>query len=122
MHSLYQQEIISRSQHPLFRGELDQATHSAEGANLSCGDEITFDAIILDGVLSSIRHRGRACAICTASADMLSELLTSKPQEDIQTITPEQVKEMLGIELSPIRLKCALLPLETLKRLTFKTS
>ena len=117
MLDIYQQQIIDRSQHPQFRGVVANATHTATGANLSCGDEIRFEARIEAGSIQEIKHQGRACAVCTASADLLAEHLTDKPLSVIQETKKEGIPAMLGIPLSPVRLKCALLPLETLKSL-----
>jgi len=115
MHDLYQQQILERSSHPLFAGELEGATHTAEGANLSCGDEIRWQAVIEDGKVTKLRHTCRACAICTASADLLAEQFQGTSTDEITRWTPEKVTELLGIQFSPARLKCALLPFETLK-------
>jgi nitrogen fixation NifU-like protein len=117
MNELYQAQILDRSKEPRYRGVLDNPTHRAEGANLSCGDEISWEALVSDGKLTQLKHHGRACAICTASADLLAEIFEGKQLSEIQTYTTEQVQEMIGIPLSPIRLKCALLPLEALKNL-----
>jgi nitrogen fixation NifU-like protein len=118
MDSMYQQQIIERSLHPHYSGHLDNPTHKAEGANLSCGDEVSFEATIHEGIITEIRHQAKACAICTASADLLAEYLEHKPQDAIQELTPQFIQDMIGIPLSPVRLKCALLPGETLKTLT----
>lgn len=120
MSDLYQSQILDRARHPHYQGEVADATHFAEGANLSCGDELTWQARVENDIIITIHHQTRACAVCTASADLLAEQLENKPLNDIQNWTTEKVQELLGIPLSPIRLKCALLPLEALKQL--KTS
>jgi len=117
MLDLYQQQIIDRSQHPQFSGAVVNATHKATGANLSCGDEISFEARIENDIIQDIKHQSRACAVCTASADLLAEHLTGQPITSIQETKKEGITTMLAIPLSPVRLKCALLPLETLKTL-----
>ncbi|HSI20120.1 MAG TPA: iron-sulfur cluster assembly scaffold protein [Verrucomicrobiae bacterium] len=115
MLNVFQQQIIDRSQNPLFKGAVDGATHTAEGANLSCGDELTWQIRVANGIITEIRHQTRACSVCAASADLLAEELQGKPFSTCQDWTTDQVAELLGIPLSPIRLKCALLPLEALK-------
>jgi nitrogen fixation protein NifU and related proteins len=115
---LYQAQILDRSQHPQFGGEVADATHRSEGANLSCGDEVSWTAQIADDkIITKLRHQTRACAVCAASADLLAEQLQGKPLPEISRWNTERVQEMLGIPLSPVRLKCALLPLEALKEL-----
>ncbi len=118
MLDLYQSQILDRSQNPRFRGELEHFTHQAEGANLSCGDEISWQLLINDNKIITIKYQSRACTICTASADMLAEELENKPLSEVKNWTTEKVTELLGIPLSPVRLKCALLPLEALKSIT----
>jgi nitrogen fixation NifU-like protein len=117
MHEMYQAQIIERSQHPLFGGALSHPTHTAEGANLSCGDEVRWQTEIENNTITALRHQSRACAICTASADLLAEHLQGKPLTEIKNTTAEDVQNLIGIPLSPIRLSCALLPIETLKTL-----
>jgi nitrogen fixation NifU-like protein len=117
MLNLYQEQIIDRAQNPQFAGEVPGFTHTASGANLSCGDEITWQVRVEGGIMTELRHQCRACAVCSASADLLAEQLQGKATEEAQTMTTEQVTELLNIPLSPVRLKCALLPLETLKQL-----
>lgn len=114
MLDLYQQQIIDRYKHPQFAGPLAGATHTAEGANLSCGDEIRLELIMDGDIVQQIRHTSRACAVCSASADLLAEALIN---QKIGAVEPEAHLETLHIPLSPIRRKCALLPLETLKNL-----
>jgi nitrogen fixation NifU-like protein len=116
MLDIYQAQILDRSKNPRFKGTVEGATHKAEGANLSCGDEVSWQLKINDEKITTIRHYGRSCAVCTASADLLAEELENKSVEEIQQWNSERIQELLGIPLSPIRLKCALLPLETLKQ------
>ncbi len=114
---LYREQILDRSQNPRFQGSIENATHFADGENRSCGDEVHIEVIITDGSFSKICHTTRACAVCSATTDLLAEEFEGKPVASLHTFGVEQVTELLGIPLSPIRLKCALLPLETLKNL-----
>jgi nitrogen fixation NifU-like protein len=66
--------------------------------------------------VEEILHTTRACAVCTASADLLAEYATGKDVSEVAALSTEQMVEMVGIPLSPIRLKCALLPLQTVRR------
>lgn len=111
-----QELIIDRAQHPQFAGELPEATHVAEGANLSCGDEIRYELRLDEtGAIQEIRHQARACSICLANADLLAEYAASHTLEEIKTWNPSNEIARLNVPLSPIRQKCATLPLETLK-------
>lgn len=118
MLSLAQQQIIDRYQNPLFRGDVSNATHTSSGENLSCGDEVTWQARVVDGVIEELKHQCTACAVCSASADILAGTFSGKPLSIIQNHTNDEVVEALGVPLSPIRRKCAILPLEALKKLS----
>ena len=113
MSNIYQEEIIDRSRHPRFSGALTEKTHQGEGVNATCGDEIRWEIEASNGIITKAHHICRACAICVASADIFAEQITGTSFEDAKTASREEHIERLGIPLSPVRLKCALLPLET---------
>jgi nitrogen fixation NifU-like protein len=115
MFDLYREQILERSKQPRFRGNIEHPTHTADGINASCGDEVHWELRIQEGSIVELAHQCRACAICSASADLLAEELHQKTLEQLATITAEHITELLGIPLSPTRLKCALLPLETIR-------
>ena len=114
---LYRDLIVDHYQHPHHYGQLEHATHTAQGANLSCGDELTIWAEIADNTIQDLGFEARACAICTASTSLLLDELVGQPIGLIQEQDTQKTTDRLGIHLSPIRLKCALLPVETLKNL-----
>jgi len=115
--SLYRANLLDHYEHPHHYGTLDHPTHQTEGANLSCGDELSISAVIKNGIIDQVAFTARACVVCTASASMLLEQVAGKPLAEATALTVNDITQNLGIELSPIRLKCALLPLETLKNL-----
>jgi nitrogen fixation NifU-like protein len=116
MFDIYQQQILERYKHPQHAGSVDGHAYGAEGSNHVCGDEIRWELNIdKQGMISDLKHVTRACAVCTASADLLADELLGKSKERISEANAKTIEEMLGIPLSPARLKCALLPLETLK-------
>ncbi|MBU6389560.1 iron-sulfur cluster assembly scaffold protein [Patescibacteria group bacterium] len=108
--------IIDRYKNPVHAGEMSDPDAVVRGENPLCGDEIEIALKLRDGVITDIKHRCRACAVCAASTDLLAERLKGREVQEIQATTPETVQKLLGIPLSPTRLKCALLPLETLKQ------
>ena len=117
MFNLAQEHIFDRYKNPQHAGEIEHADVRIEGANPVCGDEILITARFEEeGKCLEIKHKTRACAICTASADLLAEHLLGKTKKEIAAVDVEEVRELLGIPLSPLRLKCALLPLEALKQ------
>jgi nitrogen fixation protein NifU and related proteins len=116
MDDLYRQQIIDRYKHPLKRGVLDPHDLSYEDENPLCGDRIRIDLRTdAKGVITAAAFSGDGCAISQASADLLAEYIEGKSLEEIRSLSKETVLDLLGIELSPIRLKCALLPLKVLK-------
>lgn len=115
--NLYQEQIIDHYKSPHNWGSIKDADKILEGANVSCGDDLKF-YLKLDKnhKISDIKWHGRACAICIASSSMLSDQIKGQTLSQIEKISTDDIRNNLGIPLSPIRLKCALLSLETLKR------
>jgi nitrogen fixation NifU-like protein len=116
MDDLYREQIIDRYKNPLYRGELDPNDISFEDDNPLCGDHIRVD-LRLDGndIVTEAAFSGEGCSISQASADLLIESIIGKPLEEVKQLTKDDVLEMLGIDLGPVRLKCALLSLKVLK-------
>ena len=116
MDDLYRQQIIDRYKHPQKRGVLDPHDISFEDENPLCGDRLRIDLRVdAQGKIAEAAFSGDGCAISQASADLLTEYIEGKPLEEVRSLTKEKVLDLLGIELSPIRLKCALLSLKVLK-------
>jgi nitrogen fixation NifU-like protein len=112
-----QEEIFDRYKHPKFAGQLSASDYQKDGSNQSCGDEVHWE-LKLDPsgkIIEKLRHQSRACAICTVSADILAEKLQGKSIQEIGEFKLANLQEELGIQLSPARLKCLALPLETLQ-------
>ncbi|HUK61949.1 MAG TPA: SUF system NifU family Fe-S cluster assembly protein [Dongiaceae bacterium] len=112
---LYREHILEHYQHPRCHGTLDDATVSVEDTNPLCGDRIRMDIRITDGRIEKLRFSGAGCSISQASASMLCEAVEGKTVDEVRGLGREQVLEMIGIDLGPVRLKCALLALKTLK-------
>ncbi len=116
MDDMYREIIIDRYKNPLHRGELDPHDISFEDDNPLCGDHIRIDLRVgEDDRVSEAVFQGHGCAISQASADLLIESIIGEPLEEVKLLTKEYVLELLGIELGPVRLKCALLSLKVLK-------
>ena len=99
-----------------WRYHLDPHDISFEDSNPLCGDhiEITLQTTE-DGTVKDARVDGRGCAISQASADLLVESIIGKPLEEVKQLNKQDILDMLGIDLGPVRLKCALLSLKVLK-------
>jgi nitrogen fixation protein NifU and related proteins len=116
MDDLYRELIIDRYQKPHYRGELDPHDISFEDDNPLCGDHIRID-LRIDGQEKVVEaaFSGQGCAISQASADLLLEEIIGKNLDEVKQLTKDDILELLGIELGPVRLKCALLSLKVLK-------
>ncbi|MBM4422827.1 MAG: SUF system NifU family Fe-S cluster assembly protein [Chloroflexi bacterium] len=116
MDDMYREVILDHYKHPRNYGKLEPADISYEDDNPLCGDRIRID-IRLDenDRVKEAAFSGKGCAISQASASMLTEEILGKSLDEIKQIGKEQILELLGIELGPTRLKCALLSLKVLK-------
>jgi len=113
---LYREIILDRYKNPHMRGTLDPHDHSYEDDNPLCGDRIRVDLRVNDSeVITEAAFSGKGCAISQASADLLVESVVGKSLAEVRRLSKEDVLDMLGIELGPVRLKCALLSLKVLK-------
>jgi len=116
MDDLYRDEILEHYRNPHNFGTLDEPSAVHEGANPLCGDRITLMLGINDeGTIEAVAFTGRGCAISQASASMLTDEIKGKPLAEVARLGRQDVLDSLGIEISPARLKCALLSLDTLR-------
>lgn len=116
MDDFYRELIIDRYKNPQYRGALNPADISFEDDNPLCGDHIHIDLRVGDdGIVREALFDGNGCAISQASADLLMEKIHGMNLEEVKKLSKQDILEMLGIELGPVRLKCALLSLKVLK-------
>lgn len=116
MDDFYREIIIDRYQNPHFKGELDPHDITFEDSNPLCGDELRIDVRVNgEEKIEDARFSGRGCAISLASADLLLEYVQGKSIVEVKALSKDDVLDLLGIELGPVRLKCALLSLKVLK-------
>ena len=116
MDDFYKENILDHYRHPRHAGTLDEPTHSHESHNPLCGDIIQIDLHVNEhDVVDQVAFHGKGCAISQASASMLTEMIEGMKLEEVRQISKEDILEMLGIEIGPVRMKCALLSLKALK-------
>src|SRR3954447_1324613 len=115
MDDLYRENILDHYRSPRNAGHLDHPSATAEGVNPLCGDELSIELSVEDGVVSDVRYNGRGCAISQAAASMLSEQIKGRRIDELSAIGKDDVLDELGIPLTPIRLKCAMLSVGVLK-------
>ena len=112
---LFREAIIDHYKHPRHKGKLEDADVHRHETNPFCGDEVTIFLSIADDTVADASFEGRGCAISQASASMMMEEIIGMPVDELKQWGKEDVLDLLGIEIGPVRLKCALLPLKALK-------
>jgi nitrogen fixation protein NifU and related proteins len=114
---LYREVILDHYKNPRGHGELEDADAHAEGQNPLCGDEVSiFVAFGEDGdTIDEVKFSGRGCAISQAATSMLTEMVQGRSAKDVAALPRDELLEEIGIPLTPVRIKCALLGLSTLK-------
>jgi nitrogen fixation NifU-like protein len=112
---MYREEILDHYKRPRNTGELD-TRYKAEGENPSCGDDTHVYIKVEDGKISDIRHETDGCAISTAGISIISEELIGKKVDEVKDLSEDWMLEALGIDVSPMRKKCAMLGLETVQK------
>ena len=112
--ALYSDVIRERWRRPRFRGELADATATAEDVNPLCGDRVRMALRIEDGQVRAARFTGDSCAICTASADVLAELAEGQAAAQAAALQVGDILEVLKTDVRPTRMRCVTLPLTVL--------
>ena len=116
---MYQENILDHYRNPHNFGFLDNPDADANDYNPLCGDKVGIQLKINGNKIKEIKFYGSGCAISQAAASMLTDEINGKTVDDIMKLTKEDVLDLLGIEISYARLKCALLALKVLKMATY---
>jgi nitrogen fixation NifU-like protein len=130
---LYRETILDHYHNPRNQGVMEHPTVEVEGVNPLCGDELTLFLDIVDGAIKEIRIKSRGCSINTASGSMMTELMAGVPLEKAEELVstfkgmmlnkdedialPEDMEDLealQGVKRYPVRIKCALLPWNTM--------
>jgi nitrogen fixation NifU-like protein len=117
MEDMYREHILEHYKYPSNKGTLEQPSITHEENNPLCGDRIRIDLLIENDIIQDIRFSGQGCALSMASASMLTEEIKGKSVTEARAFGKEELLEIIGLPLdkNPVRLKCALLSLKTLK-------
>ena len=115
MDDLYREQILEHYKNPHHWGELDGADLEFEDSNPLCGDELKVQLRIEDGRVADVAFSGHGCAISQAAASMASDEVIGMPVDDLLRLDRAFVLDLLGIDISATRMKCALLSLKVLK-------
>ena len=113
---LYSEAIRERWRRPRFRGELPGATAIAEDVNPLCGDRVRMQLTLDDGRVSAARFAGDSCAICTASADVVAELVQGRSRAEAVALGAADVLGVLQADVRPTRMRCVTLPISVLAK------
>jgi nitrogen fixation protein NifU and related proteins len=114
---MYREVILDHYKNPRGHGVIEDPDAEAEGQNPLCGDEVSiFVAFGADGeTVEDVKFRGRGCAISQAATSMLTEMVRGRKATELASIPRDELLDEVGIPLTPVRLKCALLGLGVLK-------
>ena len=115
MDDLYREQILDHYKNPRNWGELEDADLEFEDTNPLCGDELKVQLRVRDGKVAEVGFSGHGCAISQASASMASEELVGMPVDDLVRLDRGFVLDLLGIDISATRMKCAMLSLKVIK-------
>ena len=113
---MYREQIIELYKNPLNYGKLENPTHSQKEYNPLCGDEIEISIIYENNKIKDIKFTGEGCAISMASASLITEEIKGMNFNKINSLGSKEIINLLKIPISPTRIKCALLPLEAIKK------
>lgn len=114
--AMYQEHILELYRYPLNFGSLENPSHEHTEYNPLCGDKVTIQLMINDGKIDNVKFTGEGCAISIAAASLVTESVKGKTVEEVRALGVKEILELLEIPIGPVRLKCALLSLETVHK------
>lgn len=112
---MYKEDILDLYKNPRNEGELENAIHE-KGENSSCGDQLDIFVEMEDGKISDVKHKTDGCTISTAAASILTDEIKGMEVEEVLDLDRDWMLDRLGIEVSPMRVKCAVLGLKTVQK------
>jgi len=116
---LYREEVMDHYEHPRNMGEIASPDLEGRDSNASCGDMVQFQLSVEDDIIVEVRWKGIGCAITTAAASKLSVYLQGRTLKELREISEEQlIKEAIGFDVNPGRIKCLTLPVRVIRKLS----
>ena len=112
---LYREVILDHYKNPHGHGVIDGADAEAEGQNPLCGDEVSIAVAFEGDTIADVKFQGRGCAISQAATSMLMDMVKGRTAQEVASMSRDELLDEVGIPLTPVRLKCALLGLGVLK-------
>jgi nitrogen fixation NifU-like protein len=114
--NIYQEKLLDHYNNPRNFGEIAKASAGVELENISCGDAIKLQLLVEDDIVKDIKFKGEGCAVAIGTASMLTEYALGKNVNDLQKFSLDDLLDLIGIELTMSRIKCAALSLESLHK------
>ena len=114
--NIYMEHILDLYKNPHNYGELQPCTHSHREINTLCGDDITMNLIVENDQVKDICFTGKGCALSMASASLITDEIKGKKIDEVMHLSKKDVLDLIEIEVGIVRLKCVLLPLETVHK------
>jgi nitrogen fixation NifU-like protein len=112
---MYREHILELYRNPSNFGEIKNPTHKHTETNSLCGDEITVQLIIEDEKISDVKFNGSGCVMSMVSSSLLTDKIKNMKITDVKKLDKKDILELLKISINPARLKCVLLPLDSIK-------
>ena len=116
MNNLYKDILLDHYRNPRNKGTLEKPDFASGDYNPSCGDGVSMQGIVENGAIKEVMFQGSGCVISQATASLLTQAVVGKAIDDVLAFSNEDIQKMIGMQLGPVRLKCALLPLYVLQK------
>lgn len=113
---LYKEKVMDHYRNPRNRGRIEKPDFTTGHFNPSCGDSVEFDGELSDGKIKKLMFTGQGCAVSQAVASMLTEYCVGKTLDELLDLDKDFILELVGMSLGPMRVRCALLPLQALHK------
>jgi nitrogen fixation NifU-like protein len=116
MYNIYRDVVLDHYKNPRNFGKISQPDFSAKKRNILCGDSIEITGNLEKSKIKDIKFTGKGCVVSQASASLLTDYVRGKPESFIEKLSVKDLVELLGVSLSPMRMRCAELSLSALKK------
>lgn len=113
--NMYKEHILELYKNPSNFGELKNPTHSHTETNTLCGDEVSVNLMVEDGKVKDVKFHGSGCVMSMVSASLLTDKIKNMNVDEIKLLDRDDVLDLVGIKVNPVRLKCVLLSLYAIK-------
>jgi nitrogen fixation protein NifU and related proteins len=113
--NIYQATLMDHYRNPRNRGTLPNPDFSSDQHNPSCGDQVCMAGMVTNGIITQLAFEGKGCVISQAAASLLTMHSVGKTRDMVMAMDGAAMQQLIGMELGPTRLKCALLPLQALQ-------